>query len=66
MIRRWDIIVVLIFATIASALITPLFTTTLSWYASFFIGIALALLHDAWKFYEMFRISYEKIKRRDN
>lgn len=66
MIRRWDIIVVLIFAGIASALITPLLTVTLPWYVSFAIGVALSYLHDAWKHYEIFRVAYEKVKRRDN
>ena len=64
MIRRWDIIVVLIFAAIASALITPIFTVQLPWYTTFLSGVALSYLHDAWKHYEIFRIAYEKFKKR--
>lgn len=66
MIRRWDIIVVLVFAGVASTLITPLFTVPLPWYVSFIIGMALSYLYDMWKLYERFRITYEEVKRRDN
>lgn len=66
MIRKWDFIVVLIFAGIASALIIPLLTVPLPWYISFLIGVGLSFLHDGWKIYERFRITYEEIKRRNN
>lgn len=66
MIRRWDFIVVLVFASIASALITPVLTVPLPWYVSFIIGIAVSYLYDIWKLYERFRITYEEVKRRDN
>ena len=66
MIRKWDYIVVLIFAGIASALIIPVFTISLPWYTSFLIGCVLSFLHDVWKIYERFRVNYEEVKRRSN
>lgn len=65
MIRGFDIIVVLIFAGIASVLITPIFVVQAPWYITFFSGVALSYLYDLWKRYEIFRIVYEKFKKRN-